>query len=246
MLRTAGLKKHFGYVRAVDGVDIELKKGEIVSLIGPNGAGKTTLVNLITGLLRPDAGKVFCEGEDVTDLPSYERAKRGIARSFQIITLYEGLTVLDNVRVAIFSRLGKTKKMFSLADNDLQVKEETLEILETFGLRGRECALPRELSHGDRKLLDVAIAFSLKPKVILLDEPTSGVSRREKMAVMDTMISVMRSKGITTMIVEHDMDVVSQYSDRTLVMHEGKIIAEGTPIEISKNREIRHILFGER
>ena len=174
-----------------------------------------------------------------------ERIKRGIARSFQLVALYDKLSVLDNIRIAILSRTGKTRKIFSLLENDGVVREEALQLLEMFGLTGKEHLLPTSISHGDRKLLDVCIAFALNPKLIMLDEPTSGVSRREKMAIMDKIVSIMHSKSVATILVEHDMDVVFNYSERVVVMHEGKIMFEGKPKEVKEDNEVKRVLLGE-
>ncbi len=244
LLATKELKKYFGETHAVDGVDFAVDRGEVLALIGSNGAGKTTLVNLISGLLRPDGGRIFFQGADATHLSVYDRIRLGIARSFQLVNLFDQLTTLDNVALAIFSREGKTRTLMSLADRDRAVWQEALEVLREFGLQHKARMLAGGLSQGERKLLDVAVAYALRPKLLFLDEPTSGVSTREKAPIMDTITAIVRSGKITAVIIEHDMDVVFKYSDRIVVMHEGTILADGTPEEIRKNDQVTTVLLG--
>lgn len=245
LLTTENLKKYFGETRAVDGVTLTINQGEVLSLVGPNGAGKTTLVNLISGLIRPpDAGKILFQDTDVTFMPPQDRIRVGIARSFQIVNLFDQLTALDNIRLAIFSRKGKTKSLLRLAENDREVREEALEILDQFGIEDKRNIVAGGLAQGERKLLDVAVAYALRPTLLLLDEPTSGVSTRDKGKIMDTISGVVRSGQITAAIVEHDMDVVFTYSDRIVVMHQGKVLADGTPDEIRTNEEVTITLLG--
>lgn len=244
LLATQRLKKYFGETRAVDGVDFAVDAGEVLALIGSNGAGKTTLVNLISGLIRPDDGRILFEGTDVTSLPVYDRIRAGIARSFQLVNLFDLLTTLDNVALSIFSREGKTRRLMALADRDEAVREEALEILHVFGLEGKAAMLAGGLAQGERKLLDVAVAYALRPRLLFLDEPTSGVSTREKAPIMDTITAVVRSGKITAVIIEHDMDVVFKYSDRIVVMHQGTILADGTPEQIRMNETVTITLLG--
>jgi branched-chain amino acid transport system ATP-binding protein len=244
LLATQRLKKHFGETRAVDGVDFAVDAGEVLALIGSNGAGKTTLVNLISGLIRPDAGRILFDGADVTSLPVYDRIRAGIARSFQLVNLFDQLTTLDNVALSIFSREGKTRRLMALADRDEAVREEAIEVLHVFGLEGKAAMLAGGLAQGERKLLDVAVAYALRPRLLFLDEPTSGVSTREKAPIMDTITAVVRSGKITPVIIEHDMDVVFKYSDRIVVMHQGTILADGTPEQIRLNETVTITLLG--
>jgi branched-chain amino acid transport system ATP-binding protein len=245
LLQTRKLHKYFGETRAVDGVDFAVEQGEVVSLIGSNGAGKTSLVNLISGLLRPDSGTIFFRERDVTFLSVYERIKAGIARSFQLVNLFDQLTALDNVALAIFSRQGKTRWLTTLAENDDEVTDEALDVLTAFGLQDRWDMLAAGLAQGERKLLDVAVAYALRPQLLFLDEPTSGVSTREKARIMDTIVAVVRSENITAVIIEHDMDVVFTYSDRIVVMHDGAILADGTPAAIRINDAVVTTLLGK-
>ncbi len=244
LLTTKQLKKYFGDTHAVDGVDFSVSPGEVVALIGANGAGKTTLVNLISGLLGPDSGRIIFDGADVTRQSVHGRIKAGIARSFQLVNLFDQLTCLDNVALAIFSREGKTQRLMTLADRDRPVREEAVAVLKQFGLEPKAGTVAAGLAQGERKLLDVAVAYALRPRLLFLDEPTSGVSTREKAPIMDIITAIVRSGNITAVIIEHDMDVVFTYSDRIVVMHEGTILADGTPDEIQRNEQVTTMLLG--
>lgn len=244
ILQVRDLLKQFGNVRAVDHVSLDIMEGEILALVGSNGAGKTTLVNLISGYLKPDKGRIIFMGKDITRLPAVARTRMGIGRSFQIPSLYENITVLDNVRIALLSIEGKTKNLLRPVSTFDDVTREAMEILDIFGLRDKAYEYPSELPEGDRKILDVAIAYSLKPKLILLDEPTAGVATKDKFRVMDILVKALRSRGSSALIVEHDMDVVESYSDRVAVMHSGRIIAIGKPEEVLSNPSVKSILFG--
>jgi branched-chain amino acid transport system ATP-binding protein len=244
LLQTIDLKRYFGETRAVDNVNLSVEEREFVSLVGPNGAGKTSLINVISALLQPESGKIIFKGEDITRLSVTERVKAGIARSFQLVNVFDDLTTFDNVALAIFSRQGKTAHLASLAHLDEEVNREADAILAQFGLAAKRDGNARDLAQGERKLLDVALAYALKPKLLFLDEPTSGVSTRDKGQIMDTIASVVRGEGITAVIVEHDMDVVFKYSDRIVVMAQGAILAQGTPDEIRRNEQVAMVLLG--
>jgi branched-chain amino acid transport system ATP-binding protein len=245
LLATRALTKHFGETRAVDGIDFSVGDGEVLALIGSNGAGKTSLVNVISGLIRADHGQIVFRGADVTRQSVHDRIKAGIARSFQLVNLFDQLTCLDNVALAIFSREGKTRKLVSLADRDGAVWAEATDVLHQFGLESKARMLAGGISQGERKLLDVAVAYALRPRLLFLDEPTSGVSTREKAPIMDIISSIVRSKGITAVIIEHDMDIVFRYSDRIVVMHQGTILADGTPAQIRENETVTTTLIGK-
>jgi branched-chain amino acid transport system ATP-binding protein len=244
LLQTIDLKRYFGETRAVDNVNLSIEEGEFVSLVGPNGAGKTSLINVISARLEPEAGKVLFRGEDITKASVTERVRLGIARSFQLVNLFDDLTTFDNVALAVFSRERKTAHLGALAHRDHAVTAEADGILGQFGLAAKRDDIARDLAQGERKLLDVALAYALRPKLLFLDEPTSGVSTRDKGQIMGTIASVVRSEGITAVIVEHDMDVVFKYSDRIVVMAQGAIIAQGTPDEIRQNEQVAMTLLG--
>src|SRR5262245_19086016 len=244
LLQTIDLKRYFGETRAVDNVNLSIQEREFVSLVGPNGAGKTSLINVVTAHLRPESGKIPFRGEHITAKTVTQRVRAGIARSFQLVNLFDDLTAFDNVALAIFSRQGKTAILASLAHLDNAVTGEADTILGQFGLAAKREDNARDLAQGERKLLDVAMAYALKPKLLFLDEPTSGVSTRDKSQIMDTIASVVRGEGISAVIVEHDMDVVFKYSDRIVVMAQGAILAQGTPDEIRKNEQVAMVLLG--
>jgi branched-chain amino acid transport system ATP-binding protein len=229
----------------VDGVDFRVEEEEIVSLVGSNGAGKTTLVNLLSGLLLPDAGRITFGTGDLTALPVGDRIRAGIARSFQLVNLFDQLSVLDNVRLTIFSRDGATRQPLRLAERDTRTKTEAMEILREFGLESKWEVPAAGLAQGERKLLDVAVAYALRPKVILLDEPTSGVGTREKGMIMDVIAQVVRERSLSAVIVEHDMDIVFTYSARIVMMHQGKVLAEGTPEQIRADERVATALLGK-
>jgi branched-chain amino acid transport system ATP-binding protein len=244
LLQTTKLAKSFGDTHAVDRVDFSVREGEVLALIGSNGAGKTTLVNVISGLLEPDSGTIRFLERDITSASIHEKIAAGIARSFQLVNLFDKLSTMDNVALSIFARQGKTRRLFALADADAEVRGEAAGILEQFGLLPKAGVLAGGLSQGERKLLDVAVAYALKPKLLFLDEPTSGVSTREKAPIMDIISHVVRAERITAVIIEHDMDVVFTYCPRIVAMHQGAILADGTPEEIRNNEQVTANMLG--
>jgi branched-chain amino acid transport system ATP-binding protein len=244
ILQTIDLKRYFGDTRAVDNVSLSIEDGTFLSLVGPNGAGKTSLINVISGRLQQESGRILFQGQDISNTSVTQRVRLGIARSFQLVNVFDDLSTFDNVALAIFSREGKTTHLGALAYRDHAVIGEADDILAQFGLAGKRNDNARDLSQGERKLLDVALAYALKPKILFLDEPTSGVSTRNKAQIMDTIANVVRGRGITAVIVEHDMDVVFKYSDRIVVMAQGAVIAQGTPDEIRNNDQVAMTLLG--
>ena len=244
LLETTRLTKYFGDTHAVDQVDFSIGEGEVVALIGSNGAGKTSLVNLISGLIPPDSGQILFRGADVTHQSVYGRIRGGIARSFQIVNLFDELTVLDNVALPIFSREELTRFFWTLADHQHPIWQEAHDILRHFGLEPKSSMLAGGISQGERKLLDVAVAYALRPRLLFLDEPTSGVSTREKAPIMDVISSIVRSQNITAVVIEHDMDIIFKYSDRIVVMHQGAVLASGRPEEIRQNEAVKDAVFG--
>lgn len=246
MLKVKELIKDFGKVRIINSVEFEVKADEIVSLVGPNGAGKTTLVNLISGHILPTSGRIEFIGRDITFASPYKRIKMGVARNFQITNLFSDSSILDNVRTCLFSVYGKIKRGFLPANHYRTITQEAIDILDLFGISEKKELLPPSLSEGDKKILDTAMAFALKSKFILLDEPTSGVATGDKFKVMDTIVSAIRREKMACMIIEHDMDIVSDYSDRVLVLSEGEIIADGKPEQVMEQANVKEILFGVR
>lgn len=244
ILKAERLLKSFGGLMAVANVNLEIEEGELTSIIGPNGAGKTTLFNLLTGHLRPDSGRVIYKGKDITGLPPYQICKAGIGRSFQRINIFPQLSIFDNIQTAVLSGQGKTTNLFSLAKN--MVREETEEILEIVELGDKKKALLGGLlAHGDQKRLEIGIALATRPKLLLLDEPTAGMSPEETVSTTKLIERLAREQGLTIIFVEHDMSVVFAISEKIRVMHLGRIIATGKPEEVRGNDEVQQIYLGE-
>jgi branched-chain amino acid transport system ATP-binding protein len=244
MLHTIDLSKSFGMVKAADAINVQITTGELVGIVGANGSGKTTFLNLITGYLRPDRGRILLMGRESTGLPPRRVARLGLARSFQIPQLYTGLSVLENVLLSLAAQAGKSTGFWRpLYRSPWQ--QGGAEVLERFGLTPYAHRAVAELPEGGRKLLDVALSFALQPQLLLLDEPTSGVSIEDKFQVMDTLMGVLRQSDITTIFVEHDMDVVQRYSQRVLVFDNGAIIADGTPNSVLARAEVRRAVLGQ-
>lgn len=230
LLEAQNVTKLYGAYCALNDVSFQLTDGEFVSIIGPNGAGKTTLVNIVTGLLRPTEGKVRFKGRDIAGVGAVHLAQLGMARSFQLVNVFPDLTVAEMIAVSATSRLGRGARIMSSWRRDKDVERIVEEIAELFGLKRRLNERAGRLPQGDKKLIDIASAFALRPEVILMDEPTSGVSTAEKNAVMDVMVSAAQAVGIKSIIqVEHDMDLVFNYSDRIIAVQQGRIIADTTP-----------------
>ena len=244
MLQVQNVQKSFGQFMVISDVSFSVTKNEVVALLGPNGAGKTTMVNLISGHLRPDSGKILLDDRDITTAPAHVRIALGIARNFQITQLFEELSVLDNVRNCIFSKGGRSGRFFKPAGAYKEEKSEAMSVLETFNLAQFASEPAAALSEGDKKILDTAMAFALKAKFLLLDEPTSGVATSDKFKVMDTIINAIQKQGTATLIIEHDMDIVAEYTDRVMVLAEGRILADGASSEVMENKEVKETLFG--
>ena len=242
VLRASGLQKRFGSVVAASDMSIDIGQGERVSLIGSNGAGKTTFVNMITGYIRPDAGTIQLEGRDITGLAPRAVTHLGVARSFQIPQLCPGLTVLDNMLVATACH-GRRLSFFRPAHRaDAIDRAEAL--LQRFGLAGQSGRRVSELPGGVRKLLDIAMALTEQPRLLLLDEPTSGVSVEEKFPMMDIVMQALEQEAMTVLFVEHDMDIVERYASRVAAFYSGRIIADAAPAEALANDEVRRYVTG--
>jgi branched-chain amino acid transport system ATP-binding protein len=247
ILQAEGVKKLYGDFCALDGVDLAVEAGEFVSIIGPNGAGKSTLINVLTGVLRPSAGTVRFKDRDISGIGPVGLARLGMARSFQLVQVFPDLTVLETLQAAVVSRLGRGTRLFASLSRDREVQEGALEVAELFGLADKRHTLARHLPQGDKKLLDVASAFALKPEIILLDEPTSGVSTADKTAIMDILVAASKRIGLQAIIqVEHDMDIVFGYSDRIIALHQGKVLADATPAEIQADARVVDTVIGRQ
>lgn len=243
MLRVESIFKSFEDFMAVNGANLEVEKGEVVAVIGPNGAGKTTLFNLITGLLKPDRGRIWFKGEDITPLPPYEICRKGITRSFQIVNIFPRLTVFGNVQVAVLSHQRRSADLFRPA-RSLAVKE-TREILEAVGLLEKEKHVAGSLSHGDQKILEIAIALGNDPELLILDEPTAGMSPEETQKTMQLIKRLAEMRGLTILFCEHDMEIVFSIAQRIMVMRHGQTIIQGTPEEVRNNPEVQEAYLGE-
>ncbi len=244
VLDVRDLRKHFGAVRAVDGVSVQVRRGEIVALIGPNGAGKTSLYNVITGRLRPDAGSVRFGGRELVGLPPHAIVRRGLVRSFQITSLLPGLTVLQNVRAALLARQRRMFEWWRPVAEDRALNQETHAILARVGLAAAAGRLVSTLPHGDRRVLEIAFVLALDPEVILFDEPTAGLDPEESQRIVNLIRDLQRQTGKTILITEHDLAVVFALAERILVMHQGRLLAQGTPAEIQGDPEVRRAYLG--
>jgi len=245
VLRTEGIDKYYGDFCALRDVSLDFEEDEFVSVIGPNGAGKTTLINVITGLLEPTDGKVYFKGEDVTGREPEELIKKGIGRSFQLVNIFPELTVQDTLRSAILTREDLNGVLYANVDSYESVTVEATEIAEIFGLQEDLDEPATNLPQGGKKLLDVATIFASQSDVIFLDEPTSGVSTSEKTEIMETLSEAAAEADIKTIVqIEHDMDIVFNYSDRIIALQDGEVLADGTPEEIRENRQVRRQVLG--
>jgi branched-chain amino acid transport system ATP-binding protein len=242
MLRVENVNKSFGEFMAVNDADLRVDKGELVAVIGPNGAGKTTLFNLITGQLKPDRGRIVFMDEDITNLPPYQICNRGIARSFQIVNIFPRLSVFRNVQVAVISQQRKSNTFFRPAQSI--AVEETSRILESVGLIDKTQSKAGSLSHGDQRILEIAIALGNDPKLLVLDEPTAGMSAEETSATMDLIKQLAETRGLTILFCEHDMDVVFSVAQSIMVMHQGRTLTQGSPEQVRKNEEVLKAYLG--
>jgi branched-chain amino acid transport system ATP-binding protein len=242
LLEARGLRLAFGGVKAADGIDLAVMAGEFLAIIGPNGAGKTTFINMTTGYLRPQAGTIAYEGAEITGRRPREIVRRGIARSFQLPQLFSEQTVEENAALAVAAREGIWSPLTPLLRPAW--REEVRELLDRFGLLPVAAQRADALNEGTRKLADIAMAVALKPRLLLMDEPTSGVAASEKIAVVETLARVLREAGVTAVFVEHDMDVVERFADRVAVWSQGKIVALGPPAQILADPAVQREVIG--
>jgi len=247
ILEADGLRKLYGEFCALDGVSLGVREGEFVSIVGPNGAGKSTLINILTGVVRPTAGRVRFKDREVGGAGPVRLARLGMARSFQLVQVFPDLTVLETLQAAVVARLGRATRLFASLARDREVQAGALEVAELFGLADKRHVPARHLPQGDKKLLDIASAFALKPEIILLDEPTSGVSTADKTAIMDTLVAASKRVGLSAIVqVEHDMDIVFAYSDRIVALHQGRVLADGAPATILADQRVMDTVIGRR
>jgi len=242
-LQVDSLNRAFGALSVTRDVNLTLERGARRALIGPNGAGKTTLVNLITGALRPHSGRVVLNGEDITELSQADRARRGLARTFQINQLFRGLTVLENLCMTIGERDGNCNNLWRAAGSRRAVIDEALDHLDALRLTDDALKLVRELPYGRQRLVEIAIALAQKPRVLLLDEPAAGVPSSESHLILDVVASL--DPDIAILIIEHDMDVVFRFAKEITVLVQGAVLTQGTPDEIMNNEEVRAVYLGQ-
>lgn len=243
VLSVRGLEKRFGAVVAADALSIDIAPGQKVSLIGANGAGKTTFVNMVTGYLKPDSGSIALDGVDIGKRSPRRVAQLGISRSFQIPQLFIDLTAAENLAVAVSGTHAQTLSLHSPAEAHGR-RDKAIELLQRFGLAHLADRPIAELAGGVRKLIDIAMALVRRPKLLLLDEPTSGVSAEEKFVTMDRVIHAVAPDAATIVFVEHDMDIVSRYADRVVAFYSGRILADGNPQDVLKDPEVRRYVTG--
>ena len=245
VLETRNLTKEFGDLTAVDGIDFAIDRGEIVGIIGPNGAGKTTFVNLLTGVIEATSGDITFDGRSLDDLPVHSRARAGLVRSFQIPQVCNDMTLLENVRSAILSREGRNNSLFTVLGREDDTRAEAMELLEQFGLADRAGANAEVIPHGDKKILDVCMSVAMRPKLLVLDEPTSGVATENKHEVMHRLQEYFGTTDSAVLFIEHDMELISQYAERVFAMDQGTKLADGPPAEVLEDAAVKRRIRGE-
>jgi branched-chain amino acid transport system ATP-binding protein len=242
MLRVEAVRKSFDGFLAVNDADLMVEKGEIVAVIGPNGAGKTTLFRLITGQYRPERGRILFKDEDITGLPPYEICRKGISLSYQIVNIFHRLTVFENVQVAVLSHQKKTFNLCTPAER--LVVKETRDLIESVGLLDKADRVSGALSHGEQKVLEIAIALGNRPELLILDEPTAGMSPEETSATIELINRLTRDFGLTILFCEHDMELVFSIAHRIMVMQFGASIIQGIPEEVRANKQVQEAYLG--
>jgi ABC-type branched-subunit amino acid transport system ATPase component len=242
-LATTGLEKRFGGIVAVNDVSLQVEKGARHALIGPNGAGKTTVINLLTGVLRPSAGRILLEGTDITDLEAHRRVRLGIARTFQINQLFADLTPIETVGLAVSERLGGGSEWWRLVGSKGEVVDEIVEILDRFHLTDVMHERTATLPYGRQRLLEIALAIACRPRVLLLDEPAAGVPEAERHDILDSVAAL--PADVTVLLIEHDMDLVFSFADRISVLVNGALFVEGPPGEVARDPRVKAVYLGE-
>jgi branched-chain amino acid transport system ATP-binding protein len=245
IIRTEGLGKYFGEMAAVHAVNLNLQQELFTSVIGPNGAGKTTLINLLSGYLLPDTGRIYFRDTEITRWEPHKRVKIGISRSFQVMNIFPRMTVFQNILLPVLSRLHKNSNPFSSLQNQKEAVTEAEEVLKEVWLWEEKDRPAGQMSHGDQRLLELGIALATNPQICFLDEPSSGMNPIERIKVLELVKKLASERKTTFIIVEHDMDIVFSLSDWIVVMNRGEVLAEGKPGDIRENQEVRDIYLGE-
>ena len=245
LLRVENVSKHFGSLVAVDNVSMTVEPAELRAVIGPNGAGKTTFFNLISGFLTQTSGKILFDGEDISGLLPARRVWRGIARTFQVTEVFPELTIRENLKIAVEVASGYRLRVWQSADAETDVQTRVAELLEVSDLSHRADRLVGELAHGDQRATEIMMALALKPRLLLLDEPTAGMGDQETYNVTQLIRRLHRDQKLSIVLIEHDMRVVFHLADRIMVLAEGAVLAEGTPDEIAKNEQVQAAYLGK-
>jgi len=245
LLTTRKLSNHFGMICTADKLDLTIEEGVLTSIIGPNGAGKSTLINLLTGYLPVQTGRIFFQEREITRLPVHTRVRRGICRSFQIVNVFPQLTVSQNVLIPILALTGRSWRPFAKTSSEREAHREGEAILGRVGLSAERDTMASALSHGDQRLLEVGVALAARPTLLFLDEPTAGMNPVERSRLLGDIRRLAREGRTTFVVVEHDMDVVFALSERIIVLHRGVIIGEGPPEEIRNDRTVKEVYLGE-
>jgi branched-chain amino acid transport system ATP-binding protein len=243
VLETRGLDKHFGGIVAANEVSLKIEKGARHALIGPNGAGKTTIVNLLTGVLKPTAGQILLDGQDITRLEPHERVRLGIARTFQINQLFADLTPIETLGLAVSERLGHGKDWWRVVGSKSEVTAEIVELIERFRLGDVMHERTGILPYGKQRLLEIALAIACRPRVLLLDEPAAGVPEDERHEILATVEAL--PENVTVLLIEHDMDIIFSFADRISVLVNGSLFVEGDPDEVARDQRVRAVYLGE-
>ena len=246
MLETRGLTVRFGGQAAVDGVTCAFHRGTLTAIVGPNGAGKTTFFNLISGQLRATAGDVFLSGARITTLPASRRARRGLGRAFQLTNLFPDLSVLENVRLAVQAQAGIGLDFLGLAARHTALHDRAMAVLERVNLASRAAVPAAALSHGDQRKLEVAILLAMQPRIFMFDEPTAGMSVDEVPVILDLIEAIRQDRDRTILLVEHKMDVVRRLADRVIVLHQGRLAADGAPEDVVASAVVQEAYLGVR
>ena len=245
ILQIENLNKSFGRVQAAVNINLTFEEGVLTSIIGPNGAGKSTLINMLSGSLPVDSGRIYFQGQDITHMPIHRRVRLGLCRSFQVVNVFPELTVFDNIQLPALAIRNRSRRLFGSLANETAVHEEVNEILELIGLAAEAGTTASALSHGDERVLEVGIAMAARPKLLFLDEPTAGMNPVERVQILENIRRLSDQGRTTFVIVEHDMDVVFSLSQRVIVLHYGEVIGDGTTEEVKSNPRVREVYLGE-
>lgn len=245
ILQLKGLSKHFGGNAAVSDVDLQVNRGETLAIIGPNGAGKTTFYNMVSGRMKPSDGRIIFESRDITGLPPHRISRLGISRSFQINNIFTEMTVRANVEVALTAYRGHSRRWFNIAARNRPIQREADQLLERLSLASLAATRAGVISYGDKRLLEIAVVLATQPRLVLLDEPSAGMTPQETNRVTELIQSLAESGDYTFLVTEHDMEVVFNIADRILVMHRGEVLVVGAPEEVRTHPKVRQAYLGE-